>query len=64
MLDGLAFDGLTDVYNKIAMGLCGEKTASDIKATRQLQDQFCINSYERVINSVKTGKFANEIVGV
>jgi len=34
LIDGLAFDGLTDVYNNIAMGLCAEKTAKDLKLDR------------------------------
>ena len=37
MLDGLAYDGLTDVYNNIAMGLCAEKTVSDLKIDREIQ---------------------------
>lgn len=36
MVDGLAYDALTDVYNNIAMGLCAEKTVSDFKLTREL----------------------------
>lgn len=34
LVDGLAYDGLTDVYNNIAMGLCAEKTAEDYKINR------------------------------
>jgi len=37
LLDGLAYDGLTDVYNNIAMGLCAEKTVSDLKIDREIQ---------------------------
>ena len=36
LIDGLAFDGLTDVYNKIAMGLCAEKTVNDLKISREI----------------------------
>ncbi len=44
--------------------MCAEKTATDFKCTRELQDSFCITSYERVINSIKTGKFKQEIADV
>ena len=36
LVDGLAYDGLTDVYNNISIGLCAEKTVSDLKLTREL----------------------------
>lgn len=34
LIDGLAHDGLTDVYNNTAMGLCAEKTSSDLNLDR------------------------------
>lgn len=64
LIDGLAFDGLTDVYNNVAMGLCGEKTSTDFNIDRATQDEFAIASYERTINSIKTGKFHDEITSV
>lgn len=36
LIDGLTHDGLTDVYNNIAMGLCAEKTVSDLKIDREI----------------------------
>jgi acetyl-CoA C-acetyltransferase len=62
LIDGLAFDGLTDVYNNIAMGLCAEKTASDFKIDRATQDEFCFASYERALQSQKDKLYASEIV--
>jgi acetyl-CoA C-acetyltransferase len=64
IIDSVAFDGLTDVYNNCAMGMCGEKTAADLKITRELQDEFCIASYERYIAANKAGKIKNEIAPV
>lgn len=49
LVDGLSYDGLTDVYQNIAMGLCAEKTAEELGITRQLQDDYAILSYERAI---------------
>jgi len=64
MLDSVAYDVLTDVYNNCAMGMCAEKTASDMKISREVQDEYCITSYERTIRAAKEGKFANEIIPV
>ncbi|KRX09839.1 Thiolase-like protein [Pseudocohnilembus persalinus] len=61
LVDGLATDGLTDVYNNIAMGLCAEKTSTDLGLDRQIQDDFAISSYERTLESIKTGRFKWEI---
>jgi len=38
LVDAIAHDGLIDAFNKISMGLCAEKTASDFKITREAQD--------------------------
>jgi len=64
LLDGLAHDGLTDVYNGCAMGVCTEKVASELEITRELQDEFALNSYERYFAAAESGKFAEEIVPV
>jgi len=40
---------LTDAFNKISMGLCAEKTASEFKITREAQDDYCKNSYKKHI---------------
>ena len=60
----MAYDGLTDVYNNIAMGLCAEKTNQDLNIDREVQDDYCINSYEKVIQATESGKFGNEIVEI
>ncbi len=64
MIDGLAYDGLTDVYNNVAMGLCAEKTANDFKMTRELLDDYTFTSYERNIAASKAGIFKDEIVPI
>jgi len=46
------------------MGVCAEKTSKDYKLTREDLDNYCIKSYERSIDSIKTGKFAFEYVPV
>lgn len=64
LIDGLAKDGLTDVYHNYAMGNAAENTAAEMKISREDQDAFAIESYKRSQASVNDGKFANEIVPV
>ena len=64
LLDGLQFDGLTDIYNHCAMGVCADNTAKEMNITRQDQDAYAINSYKRSAASWAAGKFKDEIVGV
>ena len=64
LIDGLVKDGLTDVYNKIHMGVCAEKCASEMNFTREEQDNFAVESYNRSSNAWSAGKFIDEIVPV
>lgn len=64
LLDGLTYDGLTDVYNRCAMGVCADNTAKEMNITRQDQDTYAINSYKRSAAAWAAGKFKDEIVGV
>jgi len=64
MLDGLLRDGLTDVYNDVHMGMCGEKCSTDYGISRAEQDHFALRSYELAQKSVAEGLFAPEIVPV
>jgi acetyl-CoA C-acetyltransferase len=45
VIDSIQFDGLTDVYNKILMGACVEKTNGEMGISREAQDEFAIMSY-------------------
>ncbi|MEM1137297.1 MAG: acetyl-CoA C-acyltransferase [Bacteroidota bacterium] len=64
MIDGLVKDGLTDVYNECAMGVCADNTATKFDISREEQDAFTVSSYNRSANSTKNGVFKNEIVPV
>ena len=64
MIDGLAKDGLTDVYDGKAMGNAAELCASTCKISREEQDKFAIESYTRSQAAVTSGKFTDEIVPV
>jgi acetyl-CoA C-acetyltransferase len=62
VIDGLAKDGLTDVYGNVPMGNCAELCASDKKITREQQDAFAIESYKRSAAAWSAGKFKEEII--
>ncbi len=64
LIDGLAKDGLTDVYDGKAMGNAAELCASTCGISREDQDAFAIESYKRSQAAVSEGKFDNEIVPV
>ncbi|MDC8104179.1 acetyl-CoA C-acyltransferase [Chryseobacterium sp. PTM-20240506] len=64
MQDGMVLDGLTDVYNKVHMGVCAEKCATDYSISREEQDQFAIESYKRSAKAWSEGKFNDEVVSV
>lgn len=64
LLDGLQHDGLTDVYNHCAMGVCADNTAREMNITRQDQDNYAIDSYKRSANAWANGKFKEEVVPV
>ena len=64
MLDGISKDGLLDVYSKVPMGNCAELCATKYDITRQDQDDFAIQSYQRAAAAWQAGRFDEEVVGV
>lgn len=64
LVDGLAKDGLTDVYKDYAMGNAAELCARECNISRDEQDAFAIESYKRSQAAISDGKFADEIAGV
>jgi acetyl-CoA acetyltransferase family protein len=64
MIDGMQKDGLTDAYDNNAMGVCADLCATEYKITREEQDDFAIQSYERSAKAWNEGKFDNEIVPI
>lgn len=62
--DGLLVDGLTDVYDQQHMGTCGDLCANDYNFTREDQDNFAIESYNRSAKAWSNGNFENEVVPV
>jgi acetyl-CoA C-acetyltransferase len=64
MLDGLAKDGLVDVYDQVAMGNFADLCATEHQISREEQDAFAIGSYTKSQASIEKGLFENEIIPV
>ena len=64
MIDGMQRDGLSDAYDNSAMGVSADLCASEYKISREEQDAFAVQSYERSAKAWEAGKFDAEIVPV
>ncbi|KAF2519230.1 acetyl-CoA C-acyltransferase [Flavobacterium salilacus subsp. salilacus] len=64
LTDGMQKDGLSDAYDNNAMGVCADLCATEYNISREEQDAFAINSYERSAKAWSEGKFDNEVVPV
>lgn len=64
MIDGLQKDGLVDAYDNNAMGVCADLCATEYKFSREDQDNYAIQSYERSAKAWESGKFDQEIIPV
>ena len=63
-IDGMQKDGLVDVYDQNAMGVCADACASEYEFSREDQDAYAIQSYKRSAAAWDAGKFDNEVVPV
>lgn len=64
LVDDMILDGLWDPYNNFHMGMAAELCAKEFKFSREAQDQFAKESYERALEAIKTGRFKEEIAAV
>ena len=64
ILDGLAKDGLVDVYDQVAMGNFADLCATEHQISREAQDEFAIASYTKAQAAIEKGLFENEIIPV
>lgn len=63
-VDGLVKDGLFEVYNQFPMGNCADNTAKEMNISREDQDAYAIQSYQRSADSWAKGYFKEEVVPV
>lgn len=64
MIDGLAKDGLVDVYDQVAMGNFADLCAAKYEISRADQDEFASNSYKKAQAAIHNGWFKEEIIPV
>lgn len=62
--DGMQKDGLADAYDNSAMGVCADACATEHKFSREEQDAFAIQSYQRSAAAWEKGLFDNEVIPV
>jgi acetyl-CoA C-acetyltransferase len=61
LVDSMVKDGLWDVYNDFHMGSCAESCARDFSFTREMVDEFAVESYKRTLKAQENGVFNEEI---
>ena len=64
LIDGMQKDGLVDAYDQNAMGVCADACATKYEFSRENQDTFAIQSYNRSADAWRAGRFNNEVVPV
>ncbi|MEZ4794290.1 MAG: acetyl-CoA C-acyltransferase [Flavobacteriaceae bacterium] len=64
LIDGMQKDGLVDAYDQNAMGVCADACAMEYNFSREDQDAFAVQSYERSAKAWNEGKFTNEVIPV
>ena len=64
MVDTMIKDALWDAFNDYHMGVTAENIAKQWGLTREMQDEFAVNSQLKAEKAIKEGKFVDEIVPV
>ncbi|MBN8523558.1 MAG: acetyl-CoA C-acetyltransferase [Rickettsiales bacterium] len=64
LIDFMMYDGLTDVFSGVAMGITAENIAKKFNISREMQDEFAVNSQAKAAVAQKNGRFKNEIVPI
>lgn len=62
MIDTMVFDGLTDIYSNVHMGITAENIVTEYGFTRQQLDAFAVESQSRALKAIADGRFNDEIV--
>jgi acetyl-CoA C-acetyltransferase len=64
IVDSMVNDGLWDIYNNYHMGNTGENVAEKYKITREVQDEYAVNSHRKAVAAIKECRFKSQIVPV
>src|SRR3954468_20272236 len=64
IVDSMVNDGLWDIYNNYHMGNTGENVAEKYKITREVQDEYAVNSHRKAVAAIKECRFKSQIVPI
>lgn len=64
LIDFMMYDGLTDVFSGVAMGITAENIAKKFNISREMQDEFAVKSQAKAAAAQKNRRFKNEIVPI
>lgn len=64
LIDTMVYDGLTDVFNQIHMGITAENIVDKYGFTREQLDRFSVDSQNKAVEAIASGRFKDEIVPV
>ena len=62
--DHMIHDGLWDIVNDFHMGISNELCSEKYNVSRKEQDEFAVNSYDKALESIRSGRFKDEIIPV
>lgn len=64
LVDSMVHDGLWDIVNDFHMGISNDLCSEKYHVSREDQDRYAALSYERSLESIRIGRFKEEIVPV
>jgi acetyl-CoA C-acetyltransferase len=64
LVDMMQYDGLTDAFSNVAMGITAENIAKKYNISRETQDQFALNSQQKAAAAQSSGRFNDEIIPI
>ena len=64
LIDSMVYDGLTDIFGKVHMGVTAENIARQFNISREDQDKFAVASQNKAEKAQKSGRFDEEIIGI
>jgi acetyl-CoA C-acetyltransferase len=62
--DSMLYDGLVDPFMNYHMGITAENVAEKCGITREMQDEFAVNSHIKAAKAWAEGKYDNDIVPI
>ncbi|ABV75399.1 acetyl-CoA acetyltransferase [Rickettsia akari str. Hartford] len=64
MVDLMQYDGLTDVFSGVFMGITAENVSKQFNISRQEQDEFALSSHKKAAKAQLAGIFKDEILPI